>query len=398
MNAIAFFPMLIILLVVVIPLLVLFIRLCIKKPKVAAIIAVVPLLLILTLFWFVPVRRAVHTANSEINQIPQYQDTSSQSVIVNNGSTNQSPIWSEGIDDQFDADVYPSKESAARSVAKKLDKESLNLSIDLEQIESIIIYRGSSEAELVEILRDTILNLYPGIKCRIDETGGLPENNEIGMSLNVTKGSKKYVDGVFLSESYSFQATISYQMRSRVINIDYVEKPWVENFSSFVNSQPDKHYIVAKSRETCQSPEQANQQSINDAWTQILPLIHNKIKNELSFNRSLTFSPDDIPGGMIVDKFVQGFDGSVSKIWRQATLLDVSPEKLNLLANSIVTRRRVMQETTWKTIFSIAGLFVLITIVYAFLNAATRGYYSWSLRIIGVILAAIFLIIILNLA
>jgi len=38
-------------------------------------------------------------------------------------------------------------------------------------------------------------------------------------------------------------------------------------------------------------------------------------------------------------------------------------------------------------------LLALITVVYAFLNAATRGYYTWSLRIAGIVLAAAVIIL-----
>ena len=43
--------------------------------------------------------------------------------------------------------------------------------------------------------------------------------------------------------------------------------------------------------------------------------------------------------------------------------------------------------------FSVLGLLVLITVVYAFLNAATKGYYVWSLRIAGAILAVVVIIL-----
>jgi hypothetical protein len=45
--------------------------------------------------------------------------------------------------------------------------------------------------------------------------------------------------------------------------------------------------------------------------------------------------------------------------------------------------------------FSILGLLMLITVVYAFLNAATKGYYAWSLRIAGIVLALVVIIFLL---
>ncbi|MHC4567597.1 MAG: hypothetical protein ACYTE3_17770, partial [Planctomycetota bacterium] len=46
-----------------------------------------------------------------------------------------------------------------------------------------------------------------------------------------------------------------------------------------------------------------------------------------------------------------------------------------------------------RMIGSVAGLLALITVAYVFLNAATKGYYTWSLRIAGVVLAAAVIIL-----
>ena len=45
--------------------------------------------------------------------------------------------------------------------------------------------------------------------------------------------------------------------------------------------------------------------------------------------------------------------------------------------------------------FSAAGVVVLIAVIYFFLNMATMGYYEWSLRIAGIVLAIVALISVL---
>jgi len=47
-------------------------------------------------------------------------------------------------------------------------------------------------------------------------------------------------------------------------------------------------------------------------------------------------------------------------------------------------------------VFSLAALVVLICVVYGFLNAATRGYYTWSLRIAAVVLVVVGMILVLT--
>ena len=44
---------------------------------------------------------------------------------------------------------------------------------------------------------------------------------------------------------------------------------------------------------------------------------------------------------------------------------------------------------------SVVGVLVLIGAIYFFLNMATMGYYEWSLRIAGIVLAIIAIISVL---
>ncbi|MBN2313870.1 MAG: hypothetical protein JXM79_08060, partial [Sedimentisphaerales bacterium] len=83
-------------------------------------------------------------------------------------------------------------------------------------------------------------------------------------------------------------------------------------------------------------------------------------------------------------------------IWRQALLIDGSTSKLEQLAHHKVMIARAMKMSWAKMFFTVFGLLALITIVYAFLNAATKGYYTWSLRIAGIVLAAIAIILLLS--
>jgi len=51
---------------------------------------------------------------------------------------------------------------------------------------------------------------------------------------------------------------------------------------------------------------------------------------------------------------------------------------------------------TWaRMIGSAIGVVALIAVIYFFLNMATRGYYEWSLRIAGVVLAIVAVISVL---
>ena len=411
----------ILLLIIAIPLLVLFIRLCIKKPKIAAIIALVPLVFIASVvsleFYsasrshqiIAPVREITNYSNNgRVEQIIRYPNSSNQSAIINNSSANQSPIWSEGIEDQFQADVYPSGISALRALAPRVVKQIPYVMGESGSPEAIVIYSDSQATEIVEEFRQAMSKLMPEIKCRIEIGNVEIEPKEVGIrfSLQMSNGitypivqnatnvppslGTSMVSLKTEGASGTVQANIFCGPRQSSISTKYNNKFWIENFSDYVNRNPEHQYIIAKSNETCLTPEEADKEAIKDACYQVKQLLINS-KNSANLNYNYLSN-----SGMVKDRFVQSLDGSVGKIWRQAILLDVSNQKLNHLADILSGAARTRSLDWARMIFSIIGLFVLITIVYIFLNAATRGYYSWSLRIAGVILAAIFLIIILK--
>jgi len=378
MVPVAFGPIFILLLVVVIPLLVMFIKLCIKKPKIAAIVALILIVfvvsIVLRMHVGVPLYRTVsnvtHQQARPVLEASQYLGESS-------------PIWSEGIEDQFVADIYPSRVSAVQSVSRRIGEQFRHVMIDSQQPDSIVVLQNSQNFMFVELLRDSILKQYPEIKCRIDDSVLPSEQHEVGILLDLTETNTIHLPLGDSIERGKLRVTTSNQGRKTRITINFVEKPWVEDFSSFTNSQPDKQFIVAKSSESCLAPGEAEKQAMEDACSQVgTALLSIQNPNKID-------SQNILESGMIIDKFVQSFDGTAGKIWRQAILLDVSPEKLNRLADKIAGITRVRRERRLSTVGSIAGLFVLITIVYIFLNAATKGYYTWSLRIVGVVLALI---------
>jgi hypothetical protein len=90
-----------------------------------------------------------------------------------------------------------------------------------------------------------------------------------------------------------------------------------------------------------------------------------------------------------VDRFAQSLEGSVGKIWRQALLIDVSGPKLAQLAGQKAREFREVKMSWARMGLSVVGVVVLISVIYFFLNMATMGYYEWSLRIAGVVLAIV---------
>ena len=143
---------------------------------------------------------------------------------------------------------------------------------------------------------------------------------------------------------------------------------------------------------------EANHQAVQNACDQVAAMLGQTRQRRsgvpVSFFKPVN-SNDILDGNFILDRFVQSFEGTAGKIWRQALLLDVSAEKLKELARQKAVIAQVRKTNFVRTFFSIVGLIVLITVVYAFLNAATKGYYVWSLRIAGVVFTLVVIILLL---
>jgi len=377
---------------------ILMIKLIKSNPKNTAILLIVPVVLsVLSILasMFV-VSKPVRSSYSD-TVTTTVRPRVSEAATPFGSSPDSSPIWSEGIEEQFEADIYPSKIAAIRSIALKIQNEFRHIAItdSTKMPESIVIVINTPWLDLAEELKDAIINRFPEINCRIVTAISTPNPNEAILTFTSINNNETPVSQGFRKTlpTGSFRATFSNQNKSTIIGVQYVDQPWVEDFASFANSQPRKHYIVAKSNETSLSHGEASNQAMQDALSKIRLMIHSQDMNPNQIQY------DDIQqSGIVVDQFVQSFNGSSRRIWRQAILLDPSQEKLKLLSEIISGANRRKNITFARMIFSVLGLFVLIIIAYAFLNFATKGYYSVTLKVVLVILAAIFLIIIFGIA
>ena len=67
-------------------------------------------------------------------------------------------------------------------------------------------------------------------------------------------------------------------------------------------------------------------------------------------------------------------------------MLDVSDEKLASLIVRDAARSRVARSSWFRAIGSVVVMVAVICLLYLFVNVATRGYYTWALRVAAVVL------------
>jgi len=182
----------------------------------------------------------------------------------------------------------------------------------------------------------------------------------------------------------------------------FVEKPWVADFATFVNRDASHRWIVGQSRQACTSQHEAEQQAIHSAAARLQPYVRDLLPQYKAWRRFSTggsytheilgqIEREVRRGGtwLISDRFTQSFSRPYGvNVWREAILVDASADKVNRLAKLLVTRRRSERASWLQTALSVAGLGLVVCVVYLFLNLATRGYYVWALRAAAIIVVA----------
>ena len=383
-------PLLILFLFAVIAVMILFLKLFIKKPWIAAIAALV--LLLLGAFFIVMPQR----------HIVRYPQINTMELVLPDSGQIKAAIWSPGIEDEFVADVYPSKVSAVRSLGLRMVQPVRQVLGDQLSPKRIILLKGDYDRQLLQEFGKAVAKVFPETPWFIKDEWSEMKPDEVWMKLEFAvyqarsaQWQSSYDKSI---TSGGVEATAFIAGRQTTINARYVEKPWVNDFSAFLNNRPDSRFIIAKSSESCLSESEANHQAMENACAQVSQMLERasgRLSGVPATLLSQVNSNDVLEGGLVLDRFVQGFEGAAGKIWRQALLIDASADKLTQLARRKADMIRAKKVTITRTASSIAGLVVLIIVVYVFLNAATKGYYVWSLRIAGVVLALLLIFLLL---
>jgi len=383
-------PAMILLLLAVIAVIIIFIKLCSKRPWIAVIMALGLLLLLAPLFILITSYRSMRhqTEVSMGSTLPPSEETTTA-------------IWLPGIEDEFEANIYSSKLSAVRSLGLHIGKPVRQVFGETSP-SGFILFQGAHDRGLLDEFGRTIAKTFPDANWTIAPETVAVQPDEVGIRIDIVKVQTHPAPWLSGSENEmatgTIQASVLAGDKQASMKAEFVDKPWVDDFSGFLNTRPNSRFIIAKSAESCMTEAEANQQAVQNACTLVADMLGQTSLGisgvSVSFAQAVN-SADILDGNFILDRFVQSFEGTAGKIWRQALLVDASAEKLKNLAQRKAIIARARKKSFAGMFFSIIGLIVLITVVYAFLNAATKGYYAWSLRIAGIVFALVVIILLL---
>ena len=311
------------------------------------------------------------------------------------------PIWSEGIDGHFAADVYPSLKAAALGLARQTVQDLEPFLSNANTSEAIHVYGEPTEGQgLTQEAIDAFVgrlqeSLRPRTLVLVEQA---PMNRVAPNAVAIWLQQPRWTAPPALQHAGLAEATGSLKREIRSSTqvgrnantrrsghtVHFMLKPWVDSFSNFVNRQGQGpgRYEVARSYETCTDAAEAREQAMAQACAQVKESI-SKLNGSLQEALTVDFhvTPQDLETAEIVeDSFAQSFQGTVGKIWRHALLLDCSTDKLVGLRQTKIKQSRRAHLTFARLAGSALGLAFLIFILYIFLNAATKGYYTIALR------------------
>jgi len=318
------------------------------------------------------------------------------------------PIWSEGVEQEFEADVYASSLAAAKALGRRMVKPIRTMAGDPDAPVNVVLFQENHERNWVAAFAQAMEQELPDVRYMVEADRRNIRPGEIGLTFCVS-GPQQAVASASISptgvkvesdvqESTRIVATAFTEDRRASAEACFLVKPWVESFGPFASTRPDQSLMVARSNGACTSEGEAHEQALAGVYSHVTAAL-GRYAGRRGFTGQLPEAPitttDILNGGFIVDRFVQSFDTTMGKVWRQAMLVDVSGPKLAQLARVKLVRTSRLREGYARMGFSVIGVLVLISVIYFFLNMATRGYYEWSLRIAGVILAIVAIVSIL---
>ena len=384
------------LVLLIIPLLFVLFLLFRKGGKVGRLIIIVPVVLlpvaVLTLFFM---RTAFHkrVAIEHIGTPPH------PSVVYIESNNITPSIWKDDIAKQFQVDNYPSIRSAARGLADKVS-DALPGILPQQQESVEVKVLGNVERTILDQVARLLHNHFHLTDIKVvknDRLSSFIDRIDKKESIAVVKVNITAVGSFSIGGPVPFSAKHStLQITATAPNgriresIGFLDKPWVDDFADYINRNPKGHWLLALSQGPGATEQEAQRQAMTNACGQVARLLQERGQ----LNRSV--SPGDIRrGGFIEDRFVQKLQGLSGPIWREAMLINGTPEKLEKLARKIANVTARQRKSRGTTILSLLGMLAVISGVYLFLNAATRGYYTWSIRIMLIILtgAGVFLVL-----
>lgn len=300
----------------------------------------------------------------------------------------QSAIWNEAIDDYLEADQYASVEDAAQFLGRHT---AAHLKGQENSNRMVVYGQDPVTVRALNAFSDVLrskLNLAE-IRVESHKPSALPSDPNLLVCVldvpNYKRAQSHMVDGLQLNKSSGALRLHLENQSNMDHSVDFLEKNWLKTLSTLHNSGHTS-VMVARSNSSCLNEPEARNQAMAQATLMVQNLLKKANQGYSVLDQEIRLTPQDLQAHrLVVDEFSQSLRTSTARVWRHAVLLNLAPHTMqNLLQQK--TRQIQRVHRTWaKDLISLAGLALVVFILYIFLNAATKGYYAWSLRVIAMV-------------
>ena len=307
--------------------------------------------------------------------------------VLHDGMQAQSAIWTEAIDNYLEADQYACMEDAAEFLAGHLAGHHQAAGLG----DKMLVY-GQTPVTIgaLTAFSDKIREQLNLADVRVDlSPGTLPsEPNLIVCALDVPtrkNGGAHMFNGVPINHNSGILRLLIEGHANMGHSVTYFEKDWLKTLSA-LRSAGHTSVAVARSSSSCTDETEAQRQAMWQAASMVEDLLEQANEDYTVLDQEIKITPQDLQTHrLVVDQFSQSLRTSTARVWRHAVLLNLPPAVLQNLLQQKTRQIQRMHRTWAKDLLSLAGLALVVFILYIFLNAATKGYYAWSLRVIALV-------------
>lgn len=331
-----------------------------------------------------PIEPVTAQTQSESNSNPERQAFAEMNLdqIESAAPTPPKPLSNQWLDldsDTFSANVYPSIEATVSPLAAQVrsalvERELISSEATADETASpttIVVYEQEPSMYRHEFADEFALRLgrdFP--RAEISVGTSRPEKVNPGtllvrLHLEYESPLVSYWDSSELQQRGRHVCHLQMEQVAETamsLQLDFVEKPWVESFDRFVSEHPLMQFMVGYSDPWCASEEEARRSALENARKAVAVSVD-----------GVTLSY--INEAHVVDRFAQKLSRSYGDVWREAVLIDVPP---NGRAVAVRVAKRENAQRQVSTQMKFIGILVLLAVAFALcglINWMTQGYY-----------------------
>ncbi|MHC4880618.1 MAG: hypothetical protein ACYTGL_29555 [Planctomycetota bacterium] len=315
--------------------------------------------------------------------------------------------WLPEVDEQFEADIYPSAELAARALTwnwrghfEKLMTRGVNKPTHVRMTcrdRTVDV----DELRLLEAMDEEIRTRFPDARVLLTTASEarkpserLPD--EISIVLSVFQ-PKKRSRGPNLDneqrESFEVNGVLSAAFSGQDWNLAgiarFIEKPWLSATSEFLSLRHNTTYLVVRSDKLAASRSLASRDVLGQAANRLGHLIDPHEDQGLPRPASVMLLEQLEAGKYIADRFVQRLKRPYGDVYREALLIDIGNTNLRdmiqVTVNEVRQHLAASEHQTATRVSGVVGVVLVVgslTVLYLLVNWLTKGYYRGPLTVV----------------